>query len=145
MARSLLKDVDLETLYGMRREGMGNQEIADRLGVSRVTIHKLIGPQPKELNKKPGSRAPGRDIKCAPAPVSETTPPPACLVVEKRSISLCGTFGKYVYDIGDGDIEITNYIGQTIRVPKNQLEDFINELSAIKRKTEVLKFENEMW
>lgn len=53
MGRSLLKDVDLETLYAMRRdEQMNNQEIADRLGVSYVTIYKIIGPAPKELRKK---------------------------------------------------------------------------------------------
>lgn len=146
MGRSLLKDIDLETLYAMRRdEKLNNQEIADRLGVSRVTVYKLIGPQPKELWKKSGPRTAKSEVKHVSGPVVDDTPPPACLVVEKRTINLCGTFGKYIVDVGDGDIEITNYIGQTIQVPKKQLGDFIDELSAIKRRTEVLKFENEMW
>ena len=52
MGRSILKDIDLETMYSMRREGMNNAEIANALGVSRATVINLIGPQPKELNKK---------------------------------------------------------------------------------------------
>ena len=71
--------------------------------------------------------------------------PPACLVVESRSFELAGSFGKYVVDIKDGRVDITNICGQYMQVPKNQLDNLICELMAIKRKMEVLTFENEMW
>lgn len=45
---SLLKSIDLSTLYKMREQlGMSNKQIADKLGVSYATILKYIGPQRK--------------------------------------------------------------------------------------------------
>ena len=143
MGRSLLKDVDLDTLYAMRRdEKLNNQEIADRLGVSRVTVYKLIGPQPKELRKE-YERSPRKPVEAQKA--EEATPLPACLVVGKRTIELSGTFGKYSIEVGEDCFQVTNLCGESMAVPKARLDDFINELNAIKRKLEVLKFENEMW
>lgn len=77
--------------------------------------------------------------------VEEAAPSPACLVVDKRTIELCGTFGKYSIEVGGDCFGVTNLCGESMTVPKARLDDFINELNAIKRKLEVLKFENEMW
>ena len=38
MIRNLMKDVDLDTMYSMRRDGMNNQAIADALGVTSQTV-----------------------------------------------------------------------------------------------------------
>lgn len=143
MPRSLLKDIDLETMYSMRREGMNNVQIADALGISRQTVIRHIGPQPKELNDYSGPRGP-RGPRMKVAPVVEEAPP-ACLVVDARTISLTGMYGKYELDVKEGRIDIINGTGQEMRVNKDMLGDFINELSAIKRKMEVLTFENEAW
>ena len=70
MARKLLKDIDLETLYAMRRdEEMSNADIASALGVSYGTVLSLIGPQPKNVRRKPRISA-----VPAPAPVEEEAP-----------------------------------------------------------------------
>lgn len=143
MPRSLSKDIDLETMYSMRREGMNNVQIADALGVSRQTVIRYIGPQPKELNDYSRPRGPRGPRMKAVSVVEEA--PPACLVVDARTISLTGMYGKYELDIKDGRIDIINGTGQEMRVNKDMLGDFINELSAIKRKMEVLTFENEAW
>ena len=143
MPRSLLKDINLETMYSMRREGMNNVQIAGALGISRQTVIRYIGPQPKELNDYNGPRGP-RGPRMKAAPVVEEAPP-ACLVVDARTISLTGMYGKYELDVKEGRIDIINGTGQEMRVNKDMLGDFINELSAIKRKMEVLTFENEAW
>lgn len=143
MGRSLLKDVDLDTLYTMRREGMNNVQIADALGISRQTVIRYIGPQPKELNDYSGPRGPRGPRMKAAFVVEEA--PPACLVVDARTISLTGMYGKYELDVKEGRIDITNGTGQEMMVSRDMLGDFINELSAIKRKMEVLTFENEAW
>ena len=49
MIRNLMKDVDLDTMYSMRRDGMNNQAIADALGVTSQTVYRYIGKQPPEL------------------------------------------------------------------------------------------------
>lgn len=139
MPRSLLKDIDLETMYSMRREGMGNKDIAGALGISRNTVYRYIGPQPKELDRRKNERP--RNI----LPSEPDTPPPACLVVDNRDVHLVGTYGSYTIDTKAYTIEVTNSCGDKMCVNKDQLEDFINELSAIKRKLPELGHRNEMW
>lgn len=139
--RALLKDVDLETLYSMRRQKMSNQEIAESLGVSYATVLNLIGKQPSGLRKKRGSA----HVSDKPVGIDNEVEPAACLIVEKRCLSLIGSFGRYEFDVGGGFVDAINAAGQSMRVSKDQIEDFINELSAIKRKMEVMKLENEAW
>lgn len=138
--RSLIKDIDLDTMYSMRRDGMSNAEIANALGVCRQTVIAYIGNQPKELRKQ----------RCADRSGARTSKPkaadiPACLSVDRRLIALSGLFGKYELDIREGSIDICNDLNQRLRVNKELLGDFINELTAIKRKLEVLALENEAW
>lgn len=58
--RKLLKDIDITTMYRMREHGMSNPEIAERLGVSAVTVWNHIGKQPpkKELERLKEEHAP---------------------------------------------------------------------------------------
>lgn len=142
MGRSILKDVDLETLYSMRRDQkMSNQEIANAIGVSYVTVYKLIGPQPKEFKKK--RTAAPRVEQPKPVAVAEEAQP--CICVKNRTVELEGIFGSYMIDIKKGTVACTNAVGQCLYVSKDNIDDFINELNAIKRKLESLVVGNEMW
>jgi len=145
MGRSLLKDMDIENLYSMRREGMSNIEIAKSLGVSKQTVYRLIGPQPKELTSRMCSEAKTGAKTIAPARTAEPEPE-ACLVVETRQIALAGTCFCYRIDTRDMQVAvISTERTQSIYVDVNKLGDFIKELSAIKRKMEGAKMTNEMW
>lgn len=140
--RGLLKDIDIETLYSMRRNDMSNAEIASSLGVSVSTIYNIIGPQPKGLRK----RTERKSKIASEADVGKIEHEPiACLVVMNRNLELAGAYGKYVVDVAGGIVNITNAVGQTMSVRKDQLEDLVNELNAIKRKMEVLSVGNEAW
>ena len=141
MSRSILKDIDLDTLYEMRRNGMNNREIGDALGVSYVTVYKYIGAQPKELKKKRESYPRTKQPK--PVAVAEEAQP--CICVKNRTVELEGIFGSYTIDIKKGTVACTNAIGQCLSVSKDNIDDFINELNAIKRKLESLVVGNEMW
>lgn len=46
--RRLISDVDIQTLYSMRKEGMKNREIAEKLDCSVQTVLNHIGPMPKK-------------------------------------------------------------------------------------------------
>lgn len=142
MRRKLLKDVSADELMTMRGEGMTNQEIADALSVSYKTVLLLIGPQPKELRKKPEfktERRPQQTFRNG-----QSVSPQACLVVANKVVELAGVFGNYTIPIHDRVVNIS--IGDnSITVPFDKLNDFVKELQAIGRKTEELIFSNEMW
>lgn len=139
MSRSILKDIDIETLYAMRRdEELNNAEIADRIGVSTQTVYRYIGKQPAELKRKPIRRE--NQVRHHEPEIHN-----ACLVVKSKTISLTGIYAQYTLDMGGDRIEIVNAHGENMSVTKDMLGDFINELSAIKRKLEVATFENEAW
>lgn len=46
--RKLLHDISMDELYRMREDGMTNGEIAEAIGVSRVTVYRYIGKQPEK-------------------------------------------------------------------------------------------------
>lgn len=41
-----------ELMYYRENEGLTNNEIAKRLGVSHKAVFDIIGPQPKELDRR---------------------------------------------------------------------------------------------
>lgn len=51
--RSFYKDVSVSELMPLREQGLTNQQIADRLGVSYITIRRAIGPKPDGIKAKP--------------------------------------------------------------------------------------------
>lgn len=133
-------DIDLETLYSMRRDQqMNNAEIAEALGVSKPTIIKLIGPQPKELNKPRGSTCSRKKKEDA------SEEPEACLVVETRCIDLVGACFSYRIDTKDRQLAVRGNDGLCLYADIDSLDVFIKELSAIKRKMEGERMTNEMW
>lgn len=52
MRRKLLDDISKSELLQMRADGMTNQEIADSLDVSYMTVLRTIGNQPAEMGRK---------------------------------------------------------------------------------------------
>lgn len=67
--RAFHKDVSVSELMTLREQGLTNQQIADRLGVSYITIRRAISPQPDGLKAKPKRKA-------APLPPVGNTPLP---------------------------------------------------------------------
>lgn len=138
MYRKLTSDIDLETLYSMRRQGMNNQEIADALGVSLNTVYRHIGKQPSELRKS-GIRA---KAVFQPQPEDEFS---ACLAVANRTIMLRGAHLVYDLDLKNRSLRIWSETDSGLELTVDELNDVIDEFRCIARKAETLKLENEMW
>lgn len=138
MYRKLTSDIDLETLYSMRRQGMNNQEIADALGVSLNTVYRHIGKQPAEL-RKGGIRA---KAVSQPQPEDESS---ACLAVANRILILESMQNRYEVNLKNRMLRICSDPDRGVCVALDGIEEFIDELRCIARRSENLKLENEMW
>lgn len=138
MFRKLTSDIDLETLYSMRRDGMNNQAIAEALGVTSQTVYRYIGKQPPEL------RAVHRRVSAASVPQCEEEIP-ACLAVANRTIMLRGAHLVYDLDLKKQTLQVISETGSGLELTLDELNDVIAELRCIGRKAENLKLENEMW
>lgn len=138
MYRKLTSDVDLETLYSMRRQGMNNQEIADALGISYNTVFRYIGKQPSELRKS-GIRA---KAVSQPQPEDESS---ACLAVANRILILESMQNRYEVNLKNRMLRIGSDSDRGVCVALDGIEEFIDELRCIARRAEDLKLENEMW
>lgn len=77
MYRPLKDSVSMSEMLHMREElGMGNYEIAEKLGVSKNTVYRYIGPQPEGLRRnrrKDAPELPPVEETCAPEPVMSFT------------------------------------------------------------------------
>ena len=138
MARGLMKDIDLDTMYSMRRDGMNNQAIADTLGVTAQTVYRYIGKQPLEL------RSVHRRTSAASVPQREEEIP-ACLAVANRTIMLRGAHLVYDLDLKNRSLRIWSETESGLELTVDELNDVIDEFRCIARKAETLKLENEMW
>lgn len=138
MIRNLMKDIDLDTMYSMRRDGMNNQAIADALGVTSQTVYRYIGKQPPEL------RAARRRAFAASVPKCEEEIP-ACLAVANRTIMLRGAHLVYDLDLKNRSLRIWSETDSGLELTVDELNDVIDEFRCIARKAEMLKLENEMW
>lgn len=140
MYRKLMSDVDLETLYSMRRDGMNNQAIADTLGVTAQTVYRYIGKQPPEL------RSVHRRTSSASVPQREEEIP-VCLAVANRTIMLRGAHLVYDLDLKERTLRVASEAepGLELELTLDELSDVIDELRCIARKADTLKLENEMW
>ena len=127
----------------MREEGMSNRAIGEALGVSYVTVHKYLGPQGPDIRREYGAaKKPKPYHEPAPQPVEEPT---ACLVVEDRIVALQGMGGSYDISPKRQLIDVTLATGEKIQVGFEAFRMLVDEMSAIKRKLDSLKIENEMW
>ena len=137
MKRSLMEIVSVREMQEMRdNEGMSNNEIAEALDVSYMTVYKYIGAQPKGLRK-------ARKVPQDRQPIKEE-PAPACLVLQNRNIELHGVVGVYGIDCKAQSVHIT-YNGHDMWIPFDKLGTFIDELKAIHRKIDFLAVTKDMW
>lgn len=72
--RGILKDVSKQELLQMRKDGLCNQEIADKVGCSYATIYNILGKQPPEMGRRvlPKKQNTETQIKSEPAPEIST-------------------------------------------------------------------------
>ena len=129
--RKLSKDVDMTTLYSMRDQGMSNQEIADTLGVSYVTILRYIGKNPNRAKRSTSVR---KANPTNPDPVVSTkkydqpdTVKEAALVSGDILYSMQGSVGTYEINPKEKTIRICKD-----RITYDELDTVITELSRIR-------------
>lgn len=147
--RKLLADMDKTMLLKMREEGMTNQEIADAVGCSKMTIYRTLGPMTTEqrsvrnrqnaynrtakiseggytVERKMQSFMPQREEPAKAVLVMKTLPP--------APIPLHGEFADYTISADRQTIEVENEKGRVlILVPAEKLGTFITELQAIEK------------
>lgn len=137
MKRSLMESVSVREMQEMRdNKGMTNNEIAEALDVSYMTVYKYIGAQPNGLRK-------ARKVTQDRQPIKEE-PAPACLVLQNRSMELHGVVGVYGIDCKAQSVHIT-YNGHDMWILFDKLGAFIDELKAIHRKIDFLAVTKDMW
>ena len=147
MSKALYKDMSKVELLKMREQGMSNQEIADSLSVSYVTIYRLIGPAPKEVRKTytRACRKPSENLRGG---VAEEETHEACLTVKRPEIQMVGNKWQYRAVPGSDTIGIrTEAEGLWFGVALEDLPQIIKELQAIVRNTEKITCGNvlEVW
>ena len=131
--RKLTKDVEVSTMMSMRDQKMSNKQIADRLGVSVVTVRKYIGKQPSDIPRdyKINNFEPVID---APVPAKQvldykTFTKPSLRVVSTRS-TLEGDTNKYIIDTSSSTIEVSGLMNGILDLPT--LDSLIGELKEIR-------------
>ena len=150
MSRPLTKEISVSEMMTMRESGMSNEEIANSLDVSVMTIYRYIGKQPREITianrqngvatareRKADIESVDRDriIRKKEAPII-----PACLAVMARRYELHGETADYEVDmvIGSITLKLNREAAEhsTLLLKAEELEGLIAELSAIKRKVQ---------
>lgn len=141
--RNLIDEVSINEMREMRElQGMSNQEIADALDVSYITVYKYIGKQPKEISARVRSEmnAPGVVIERrrtkdnttfdSPAAPIEEEAPAACLFVQNSIVELVSAERTYFVDMKAATVEMDG----GFKIDYDDLGAIIAELSAIHRK-----------
>ena len=151
--RGLMKDMDKTQLLRMRdEEGMTIGEIALRVGCSRATIHKILGPMTPEQRRArqalggkrgadtrygrtdKGGCTVERKMKSFMPQGEEPEPVKAVLAVKKSPIRLSGAFMHYTICPGRALGEVETDEGRVLmQIPADKLEGFIEELTAIRK------------
>ena len=129
--RKLSKDVDMTTLYSMRDQGMSNQEIADTLGVSYMTILRYIGKNPNRAKRSTSVR---KANPTNPDPVVSTKKYDQPDIVKEAALvsgdilySMQGSVGTYEINPKEKTIRICKD-----RITYDELDTVITELSRIR-------------
>lgn len=121
--RGVLKDIDLGTLMRMRTEdGMSNREIAEKVGVTYETIHRLTGKQPKGIRYSAKAASGGESIKERSRPVAK----PPMLSVTSFECS-----GEVVSFEVNGDLVIAKSYKGEILLRKGELPMLVRDLMRL--------------
>lgn len=127
----------------MREEGMSNASIAESLGICLTSVIRHLGPQPKELRRKPVYGGKPKPYREPEKEVKEEAP--ACLVVVDREIVLKGTVCQYDISPKSKKVDILFADGSSKEFDFEKFKVFVDEVNAIKRHMDDLKLDNEMW
>ena len=124
--RKLTDDVSMEELLQMRQDGMSNQEIANRLGVSKATVYRHLGAQPK------GIRYSRMKVDAPAMPAKQDEEKPA----KSYRLAPCsqvweGKACRLEVDYIDGYISISPDTGDTWGL--DDLPDIISDLVSLMR------------
>lgn len=124
--RKLTDDVSMDELLQMRQDGMSNQEISNRLGVSNTTIYNYLGRQPAGMRysrmKVDAPALPAKQNEEKPAQASRLAP---CSQVWE------GKACRLEVDYIDGYISISPDTGDTWGL--DDLPDIISDLVSLMR------------
>lgn len=158
MRKSLSSEVTISEMMSMREQGMSNQEIADALEISRVTVIRYIGAQPEHITKEKLSEGQQKRHERRAVATVATKPDeeiPACLAVTSKVYELEGNVGKYRLEAGkdvvgitvkaDVEGEVIPFMPPPFPIKLDAIDDFINELRAIQRNAKKLNGGFEMW
>ena len=124
--RKLTDDVSMDELLQMRQDGMSNQEIANRLGVSKATVYRHLGPQPKCIRY---SRM-KVDAPAMPAQPGEEKPAQASRLSPCRQV-WDGKACRMEVDYIDGYISISPDTGDSWGL--DAIPDIISDLVSLMR------------
>lgn len=168
MGRTKLTDeVDISSLMHLRDEGYSNAEIAEQLGVCKMTVYRYIGKQPKEIaseRMRAGKekaeverihdlaermrKAPERKIEMDKPSfedvVIDNTLPDAMLAIKERIINLEGTSGMR-YTVCHERATIWSGSDNSITVDAKHLREFAAEIRAILRHIDETNAKNQLW
>lgn len=155
MYKKLMQDMDKTTLLRMRdEEGMSYAEIAEAVGCSKGTIHRILGPLPMEVRRerqaaagrkygggkatrtREGGYTVERKMQSFMRHEEPQEPARAVLVMKpvKMPIPLRGEFMHYCISADRDVIDVETEQGRAlIQIPADKLDTFIEELTAISR------------
>lgn len=150
----LISDISKDELLKMREGGMSNVAIAKSIGVSKNTVYRLIGAQPKEMTSRARSESMSRIRAEQAAAVREggytverkmksfmtkreAEPVKAVLVMKSvppAPIPLHGEVMDYTISADRQTVEIENELGRVLmQLPAEKIPTFIEELTAIQK------------
>lgn len=132
MKRKFIDEISIDEMQKMRDAGMTNQDIANALDVSYQTVLKYIGQQPSGLRRRYIGIDTQRNEEYQP-----------CLEVTRRVVDLKGKAATY--SVRCDEITIQTNCGDSVLIAKDQINQFISELKAIKRHIEKENNWSEMW
>ena len=146
------KNIDAETMYEMRRQGMGNAEIAKQLGVSRTTVHNYIGKQgssvkraewtPKKVvidperavvdHPKNADKPPFMPLSARVAQ-ENTNEAASFLTLDFAQYNMKGELWRYIIDTSDGTVELMSVGNGSGLLDKSTIGRFIKELQQVEK------------
>jgi predicted transcriptional regulator len=150
MRRKLTDSVSIDELKSMYDSGMNQAQIAESLGVSRMTINRYLngycnrGRGGLYARNIPDSVINPKTKETTKDDLAEKNAANACLVVTSKEITLEGTVGKYSV-FGKNRSVVIDINGDMIEVKFEFITDFIDELKAIARNVGGLDSGCEMW
>lgn len=138
MRRKLTDSVSIDELKSMYDSGMNQAQIAESLGVSRMTINRYLngycvrGRGGLYARNIPDPVINQKTKETTKDDLTEKNAANACLVVTSKEITLEGTVGKYSV-FGKNRSVVIDINGDMIEVKFEFITDFIDELKAIAR------------